>query len=43
MFDRPGSYARSEVERTFQAGGHTALLEWADNAPNVDAVEITRR
>jgi hypothetical protein len=43
VFDKGVSEARSEVERTFQAGGHTGLQEWARTAPDVGAVEITRR
>lgn len=43
VFDRSVSEARSEVERTFQAGGHPGLEEWAAAAADVAAVEITRR
>lgn len=43
VFDESVSAARSEVERTFQAGGHPGLVEWAEASADVAAVEITRR
>lgn len=43
VFDRTVSEAKAELEHTFQSGGAEGVLDWAEGAPHVDAVEVPRR
>ena len=43
VYDRSVTDARDEAERTFHDGGADALLRWADEDPDVDAVAVPRR
>jgi hypothetical protein len=43
LFDVSVSEARTQVQHTYQSGGHEGLLDWAAGAPGVDAVPVTRR
>ena len=43
VFDTPVPAAREALQRTYQAGGHAGVTDWARSAEGVVAVEVPRK